>query len=77
MSESQKFEVVTLLIIAFTAIVAVFAAWCRSLSRRFDSYSNEASIERKEIKENQRRAANGNHVQYDTQTGEQIKEEPP
>jgi hypothetical protein len=66
----------TLLIVALSALVAAFAAWCGKWKRQWDSERAEAKIDRKEIKENARRAANGLHVEYNQRADDPPKEEP-
>ncbi len=76
-TDTMKAEIFALFMIALGALVLAFVAFCNRWKRQWDSDIAEAKVDRKEIKENARRAANGSHVTYDKREGDPPKEQSP
>jgi Flp pilus assembly protein TadB len=76
LSEVQKAEIFAVFMFVLLAAAAAAAAFFNKWKRQWDADRAEARVERKEIKENARRAANGSHVQYDKREDDPPKELP-
>ena len=61
----QQLQINSALCAAIIAGGGLFIAWCTKVVNEWRAEKKEARTDRKEIKENSRRAANGSHVAYD------------
>lgn len=62
---TQQIELAALILAFLAAALGLFVAWCAKWKRQWDAERLDSRRDRAEIKENSRRGANGNHVNYD------------